>query len=486
MSLSTSTVASLIPEARELVLPDGIVATSFPSIKATLAELSVSFDSWQNGLGRCIHSLGADGDFAADVVAMSIARQVGKTYMVGGLQFADCIKTPDTTVVWTAHRFKVARETFMELKGLAESPALLPYVDPDEIKTAAGNETIPFRNGSRILFAARERGSIRGVAKVRKLVLDEAQILTDTAMSDLTPTMNRAVNPQIIMMGTPPKPTDPGTVFTEIRREALTGESEGTLYFELSADPDADLDDWAQIKKANPSLDVHTPRKAIRRLRRVLADDDFRREAMGIWDSIDGTMVIDALTWRSVADPTAEALGEVAYGIDVSPDREHASIGMSGNTAGGRLLVEHVEGRNSADWVVGVAKRIYVAQRPRCFVIDAQSPASRFAPELIEAEIPVVITGAREYANSCAAFYDSAMGRNDVQLVHLDQPSLNVALTKASKRDIGAEGLWAWNRKKADSDITPLVAVSLAIHGLSAPLGDIKGGPQTRAQFFAF
>ena len=84
MSLSTEVAASLIPEAREVVLPSGIVATQFPSIKATLAELAINFDAWQNEISRCIFSIGADGDYAADVVLFSISRQVGKTYMVGG------------------------------------------------------------------------------------------------------------------------------------------------------------------------------------------------------------------------------------------------------------------------------------------------------------------------------------------------------------------------------------------------------------------
>ena len=242
----------------------------------------------------------------------------------------------------------------------------------------------------------------------------------------------------------------------------------------------------AQWKRANPSLDVHTPRKAVKRLRRLLSDDDFRREALGVWDSVEGTMVIDALTWRAIADAEAEAIGEVAYGIDVSPDRDHASISMAGRTAGRKLLVEFVEGRNSADWVVGVARKINEMHHPRCFVVDAASPASRFAPELVAAELPVVITGAREYANACAFFYDAAMARNDDELVHLDQPSLNLSLTRASKRDIGAEGQWAWNRKKAEHNITPLVSATLAIHGLIAPLETIKGAPEELGQFVAF
>jgi hypothetical protein len=62
------------------------------------------------------------------------------------------------------------------------------------------------------------------------LVLDEAQILTSNAMDDLVPTMNQVANPLVILTGTPPRPTDPGEVFAQLRTDALDGESDGTLY----------------------------------------------------------------------------------------------------------------------------------------------------------------------------------------------------------------------------------------------------------------
>jgi hypothetical protein len=121
------------------------------------------------------------------------------------------------------------------MRAWARTPALRQHIDYDQITTAAGNEAIPFRNGSRIVFAARARGSIRGFTKVRRLILDEGQILSEFALADLAPTMNQAVNPQLILMGTPPKPTDPSEVWRRLREEALEGVSEGVLYAEGSA-----------------------------------------------------------------------------------------------------------------------------------------------------------------------------------------------------------------------------------------------------------
>jgi len=263
-------------------------------------RIGIIFDPWECDLNRCLLAKSRNGLYAADTALLSIPRQVGKTFDVGGVVFADSIINPGTTTVWTAHRFKVARETFNEMRAWAKSSKLAPHVEYDDITTGAGNECIPFRNGSRIVFAARERGAIRGFTKVRRLVLDEGQILTELAMSDLVPTMNQAVNPQIVLMCTPPKPSDPSEVVTRLRADALAGESTGVLYVELSAPPGSRPDDRAAWRKANPSYPKRTPAKAILRMRKLLSPEDFMREALGVWDEPGGAWdVIAEDAWGS-------------------------------------------------------------------------------------------------------------------------------------------------------------------------------------------
>ena len=99
-----------------------------------------------------------------------------------------------------------------------------------------GNEAVEFVNGSRILFGARERGFGRGFAGIDVLIFDEAQILSESAMDDMVPATNAAPNPLVLMAGTPPRPTDPGEVFTLLRQEALDGESTDVGFVEISAE----------------------------------------------------------------------------------------------------------------------------------------------------------------------------------------------------------------------------------------------------------
>lgn len=459
----------LLPEARHVVLPEGIVSSGLPAVRATLAEIGIDLDAWQQDAARCILAKDCTGLYAADTVALSIPRQVGKTFLIGALVFADCIINPGTTVVWTAHRFKVSRETFNELRALARSPKLAPHIDYDDITTAAGNETIPFRNGSRIVFAARERGAIRGFTKVRRIILDEAQILTENAMSDLAPTMNQAENPQMILMGTPPRPLDSGEVFAGLRDEALSGKSEGLVYIELSARDASNLDDRAGWKEANPSLYKRTPVKAILRLRKLLPDDDFAREALGVWDGAATLRVIDAITWKARADEYSIATDRLTLAVDVNPESSRASVSLAGQRPDEGWHIELDEQRDSVGWVVPWVVKRCENNDIRAVVIDGASAAAELVDEFEKHRIAVTVTTSRDMAQACGTFYRGAV---EGWLSHIDQPQMNVALGDARKRPLG--DAWAWSKKNSASDITPLVAATLALWGARAPQDKVK------------
>ena len=76
--------------ARHVVTPEGIVSTGWPAVEETCRVMGVEFDEWQRGLGKLILAKRGDGLFAADIMLMSIPRQSGKTYLLGGVVFAMC------------------------------------------------------------------------------------------------------------------------------------------------------------------------------------------------------------------------------------------------------------------------------------------------------------------------------------------------------------------------------------------------------------
>jgi len=422
-------------------------------------------DPWQRDACAAILAKNVTGWYAADTVVLSIPRQVGKTFLVGAITFADSIANPGTLTVWTAHRFKVARESFDELRALAESDAMAPHVDRNAITSAAGNEVIPFRNGSRIVFAARERGSIRGFRKVRRLVLDEAQILTDAALSDLAPTQNQAVNPQIILMGTPPKPTDPGAAFTRLRTEALSGEADGVAFVEYGAEPRSDIDDREAWRKANPSYPERTPERAIQRLRRLLDDDDFLREVLGIWSDELGTKAaVDAGLWASLAGPPPDRGTDVVFALDVAPDHSTATLTSAWTLPTGLRWVQVADHRPGVDWVVDRWDELR-ARWGGSLTVEQTGTAGFLLPSLRGA-VPV---SRRFFVDACSTL-DAAV--SSAGLRHGNQQELNEAVTVARWSTSGDAGQRVLARK--EPRVSPLVAAALALHALSS--GPSTGG----------
>jgi len=453
----------VLAEARHLVLPDGIKTSGFPAVEATCKRIGIDFDQWQKDLNRCILAKDSSGLYAADTVAMSIPRQVGKTFDVGALVFADSIINPGTTTVWTAHRFKVSRETFNELRTWAKSPLLAPHIEYEDITTAAGNESIPFRNGSRIVFAARERGAIRGFTKVRRLILDEAQILTESAMSDLAPTMNQAENPQIIMMGTPPKPGDPGEVFTALRKAALDGDSEGALYAEFSATAGAPVNInepgfWDAMAEANPSYPSRTSKRAIKRLRKLLTnDDDFRREAQGIWDSDGRVSLFEAGAWDAGRrDTRPDGLTVNSLAMAVSIDLAHSAIVAGSEDPDGGVWVKPLHHGPGTKGVVDRCKELQEAFGVDV-VVDGRGPGAVLIPHLEKAGVKLHIASTGDVLD---AFANLETKIRDRQFFHVDAPELDAAAAGAVRRPVGDRS--ALGRKKSEADISPLEAASLA------------------------
>jgi hypothetical protein len=435
------------------------VATGFPATEATCRKIGIEFDPWQADLNTAVLAKDADGLYAADTVALSICRQAGKTYDVGGLVFADSIINPGTTTVWTAHRFKVARESFNEMRAWAKSPRLRYHIDYDEITTAAGNETIPFRNGSRIVFAARERGAIRGFTKVRRLVLDEAQILSEQALADLVPTQNQAANPQIIFMGTPPKPTDPSEVWMRLRAEALAGESEGVLYVEFGGDPEADPLDEDNLRRANPSYPARTSRRAILRLHKLLGPEDFPREGLGIWDD-DGQnnwLVIPRAAWRSRQVPPSRP-SAVSFAVASSyPDAEWTAIAVAGRL-GDQIAVQVIDVRAGTGWVKDRLEQLRAQWSPVAVVVRDRGPTAGLHTELKAAQVDMTTPWVRESAAAFRIFVNGVIKADPLPVVHFGQDELYEAV-KAGRSKPTGDG-WGWDQPRPE-----LEAATLAVWG---------------------
>lgn len=461
------TTPRLSEVARHIVVPAGIVSTGWPRVRDTITRLGWEFDDWQAGAGYLILAKNENGLYAARSTAMSIARQVGKTWMVACIIFALCLIYPGLTVIWTAHHSTTSAETFDMFAGMAERPQVKPHIKPGRggVKRGRGSEQILFRNGSRILFGARDgvAGFGRGKANIGVLVFDEAQMLKPRAMEDLAATQNAAQNPLKILIGTPPRPGDHGEVFSVLRQRALDGVVDDTLYIEFSADRDGDPMDRVQWRKANPSFPHRTSELAMVELHKMLTlvdSSSWNREALGIWDEVSvHQAVITDTAWRGLIDVgPVENEEPDAIGVDMSHGLA-ISVGacwIEDESA----HVEEIWAGTDVDAAVDFVE--LVAGRRIDVLIDDISPASQMVPALKARGVRVRRTNDRDMAKACMSVESRAKAE---RLTHADQKALNDSVKGARKRPIATAGGWGWDRRDSTVVIHPLVAITLALLG---------------------
>lgn len=452
--LTKSGTRKLSDVARHVVVPSGIVSTGYPSVRDKCRDLGIVHDDWQQGLGRLILGKRLDGKYAATVggVGLSIPRQVGKTFTVGSILVALCLLFPRLTVLWTAHRTRTSNETFAAMKAMTSRSRVKPFMLMP--RSVNGEQEIRFRNGSRILFGAREQGFGRGFAEVDVEVFDEAQILTDKAIDDMIPAANQSKHPAgalVFFMGTPPRPIDPGEAFTRMRQEALSGGDGDSVWVEFSADEAAKPDDWEQVAKANPSFPERTPREAILRMRKHLGEESFMREGLGIWDGT--TSALPGWLRRFTRDAPPEP---IAIGLAVSLDLAWGSIGAAGIRRDGLVHADAVERRRGSTWLIGEAKRIQ-AEHDCLVVVDEKCPDADLITALKDEGVMVTVA---KLSDCLEAHSWLVKANKEDRIRHGNTTELNDAIECASERSVGDRKLWG--RKQSAGDISMLEAVNLA------------------------
>ena len=460
--------------ARHVVAPSGITTTGWPAVREKCRSFGVGFDPWQDAAGKLILAKRADGEYACSIggAFMSIPRQVGKTYLVSALVFGLCMLRPGLRVIWTAHHSDTAEQTFQAMQGFADKKRVAPTVK----RVLIDSMTVEFKNGSVVMFGARERGFGRGFPNIGLLVFDEAQILSERALSDMVPTMNTADNPLLLLMGTPPKPTDPGEVFTNRRDEALSGESDDLVYIEFSADRDADPDDKRQWAKANPSYPKRTNESAIKRMRKILSPDSFQREALGIWDELASVRSVISLDlWNRLGRNEAPE-GQVSYGVKFSPDGATVALAVAVRHEFGVHVegIQHVELVHGTQWLVD-----WLAERWRdcsVIVVDGKSGSGALVKALQRAGVQqrrVLVPTTDQVVAAHAALLEAV---TEGTVSHNDDDALNAAVRSAGRRLIGQQGGWGFQPLDG-GDVTLLEAVTHAHFGaLTAKVPTRSGG----------
>lgn len=391
-------------------------------------------------------------------VAVTVPRQSGKTILIlmWMLQRALGWGKPQV-VVYSAQTGKDAREKLLD--------DLLPLLEPHSkalglrrVIRTNGSEKISFANGSRIILLT---GMIdAGHGKTVDLAIKDEFFadVDDRRDQALIPAMMTRADAQVLTMST--MGTDDSIPLNrkidQGRLAASSGTTSGLAYFEWSADAHANPDDPATWWSCMPALGHTVTEEVVSHARQTLTDGEFRRAFLNQLTKSD-ERVIPQGAWESVCDPRVAPSGSLVFSVDVNPERTAGAIvAASGGDLPAAELVEHLA---STGWIVGRAKELSDRHRGT-WVVDGSGPAGSLIPDLERAGLTVHPVTSRELIDACGSLYDGVMGRT-IRIRR--NPKLDEAAAGAAKRTVGDS--WAWTRKRAGADISPLVAVTLALWG---------------------
>jgi hypothetical protein len=456
-------------QPRLLHVPEFVSSTGREAVELA-AMAGLHLDPWQTKVLDGALGERPDGNWSAREVAVEVPRQNGKGAILEAREIAGLFLLGENLIIHSAHEFATAEQALERMAALLEDcPELWARVKT--VKRSHGQEGIYLKDGRTLRYRTRTKGGGRGFT-ADCVILDEAMHIPEAMHGALFPTLRAIPNPQIWYTGSAvdQESMEDGVVFARVRERAIRGGAKGLAYFgwsppfehpdELSAESLGDPDVWAQ---ANPALGIRISAEYMEQERESMDPRTFAVELLGVGDwpktRAEGA-IINVKHWLSLKDPNSEPQDPVVFVYDVTPDRSGAAIGIAGTRDDGLRHVEVVDHRRGTGWVCDRLVELVEKWEPAAVLYDEKSPAASLADAIEKADVKLTPVNASEHAQACGMFFDAVEQRT---VRHLGTPELVAALRGVVKRPLSEA--WAWSRKNSSIDISPLVAVTLALWG---------------------
>lgn len=410
-----------------------------------------------------------DGKWAAMRVGLVCPRQNGKNAVIEARALAGLFIFGERLIVYSAHLGDTSAEVFRRFQELIETNDWLSR-EVKHIWRANGKEAIELKSGQRIKFKTRTATSARGLSG-DLVFFDEAMVFAESAHASAFPIISARDNPQAWYTGSAVNEDvhPDGRVLAAVREGALSGATDSLAYYEWSVDKQdpseltaAESLDAVLLAQANPALGRRITMDYLRQEQEAFFYDlpslAVERHGIGRWPALAGASgVISMDVWNTLLDPASTGDIQLCFGFDVSPNRSSAAISVAAKRPDGLMHIGVVEHDRGVGWIVPHLVEL-AKEKPVAFVCDAASPAFSLVPELGDAGIDVTALSSTEHGQAYGMFIDACAART---VRHRGQPELTSAVSGAKERKMGEAAAWA--RRTSSSDITPLVACTLAL-----------------------
>lgn len=476
-------------EPRFRIEPAGIKGTQGQDAYELMCEYGFVLDDWQRAVLDAWLSWDPSTGPTYLSCGVSCPRQNGKNGIIEAREFFGMLINGDR-ILHTAHIVRTAKRSFKRLKALFTDrrfPDIMAEVV--EIRNTNGEEAIELRNGARIEFSSRAKGTARGFDGVSLVIYDEAQALSDEHIEAITPTLSASVTGerQVIYAGTPPTPVYPAEVFRRVREDCLKNNPTASCWHEWSVAEIGDVADKKRWYATNPALGIRLEERFVEVEELAhMSSDGFARERLGWWSPVGSSKaaIDDYEKWEACA--TSEPLkdGIPSYAVKFSPD---GSIGVLAVCLAPdkydskhpeknkeRPHVEIVQVYSMSAGVSAMAEWL-IERKSKCaqLTVDGMAWTQALVAKLNEARFPkpaLKLPASKDVAAACSMLADAVNmaqvedGRRVASggLTHFGQEPLDQAIKLCPKRRIGSGGGWGFGEKEG-SGAEPAVAEAAAL-----------------------
>lgn len=445
-----------------------------PEVADWADSCGMTLDAEQRLVLDSMYAIRAGGALACTEAGCVCARQNIKTHVFRAAALADLYLFDEPGCMWTAHLKTTSLKSFELCKATIDNyDHLRRYVR--RISDKDGEESIELLSGASLEFRTRSARGGRGLSG-RRLTLDEAMFLTSAQIGALVPVLSaQTVHSDVQLRYGSSAGLPMSAVLRGVRDRGRAGGDPRLTYTEWVAEqrpcvsPDCNhlvgvegcaLDDPELLAQANPALGRRISLDYVLTTERsAMTPAEFARERLGWWeDPPPETLAgVPFEVWRALATLDAPA-DPVTFGVSRPQDGSWTSIVACG-PAVGRPVVEVVS--RLADPDAALEQLAAMARKHSAAVlINGNDLATTLVPGLEKAGVRVRSVGAKEYATACGAFLDALVQGRLGQRPH---PDLDAAVAAVRTRDL--QGMWAWTAKGTGTDISPLAAATLALHG---------------------
>lgn len=416
-----------------------------------------------------------DNSYKYRTIGCAVGRQNGKSKLIE-TRIAYELLQPKRHVAYTAQDRNMAKSKWEEhLLSFQLSPKFWKRVA--RVSKVNGSEKIYMRNGSTYGIVTPNDKGARGLS-LNLMVIDEALTHPLSLIANLQPTLATKKNGQLWILSNAGRPGQSELLehYRELGHREISDPTNKLAWFEWSPLKDEfDYMNESVWYEAIPSL--HEEKgvllEAVKEAALTNSPEIFTKEWLNVWPAKDAVQVINTQLWESLARTDIVVGNNPIFGLDISRERDKASIGASALVRD-FTPVELIECKEGTSWVLPRIIELCKKYNSKV-VIDTGSPAASLIPELEKQNIGVMSIHLRDYARACGSFYDAVQAKT---ICHLDDPNLTTAIQGSTKRPLGDS--WAWSRQST-TNITPLVAVTLARYGVVTKTED---APVARSKIY--